>query len=207
MTSDKTSRFYHPDGSRTWRWGLPPLLYPTHSLGFVVGVTGERIKSVSALGWGTRHPWTDENQYNSSHWNESALMQTDKGHMVRCNVFWLVADHGERAQWFGDKGSLYMEKGGLHPATWRKRMDEAKTLQLPDYWDAGMLPEPMRVASGHGGSHTFLSAEFINALVEDREPAIDVYESLAMTVPGIVGHQSALKDGEQMRVPRFDRAS
>ena len=207
LTNDKTSRFYHPDGSRTWRWGLPPLQYPTHSLGFVVGVTGERIKSVSALGWGTRHPWTNENQYNSSHWNESALMQTDKGHMVRCNVFWLVADHGERAQWFGDKGSLYMEKDGLHPATWRKRMDEAKTLQLPDYWDAAMLPEAMRVASGHGGSHTFLSAEFINALVEHREPVIDVYESLAMTVPGIVGHQSALKDGEQMRVPRFDRAS
>ncbi|MDA1315291.1 MAG: hypothetical protein O2968_18325 [Acidobacteria bacterium] len=86
-------------------------------------------------------------------------------------------------------------------------MDEAKTLELPDYWDAAMLPEPMRVASGHGGSHTFLSAEFINALVEDREPVIDVYESLAMTVPGIVGHQSALKDGEQMRVPRFDRPS
>jgi hypothetical protein len=34
-----------------------------------------------------------------------------------------------------------------------------------------------------------------------------VYESLAMTVPGIVGHQSALKDGEQMKVPQFDRAS
>ena len=68
-----------------------------------------------------------------------------------------------------------------------------------------MLPEPMRVSSGHGGSHTFLTAEFINALVEDREPVIDVYESLAMNVPGIVGHQSALKDGERMKVPVFDK--
>ena len=64
----------------------------------------------------------------------------------------------------------------------------------------------MRLPSGHGGSHTFLSAEFINALVEEREPAIDVYESLAMTVPGIVAHQSALKNGEQLKVPRFDKA-
>ena len=43
------------------------------------------------------------------------------------------------------------------------------------------------------------------ALVEDREPAIDLYESLAITVPGIVAHQSALKGGEQLAVPSFDR--
>lgn len=205
LVDDKTSRFYAPDGLRTWRWGLPPLHYPTHSLGFTVGVTGERMRSVSALGWGNSHPWIDENQYDNPHWNQSALMQTNKGHMVRCNVFWLTAEEGERAQWFGDKGSLYMSKGGLHPAKQRERMHEAEDLQMPNYLNSDMLPEPMRVASGHGGSHTFLSAEFVNALVEDREPVIDVYESLAMTVPGIVGYQSALKDGEQMKVPQFDK--
>jgi hypothetical protein len=63
----------------------------------------------------------------------------------------------------------------------------------------------MRLDSGHGGSHVFLSAEFINALVEDREPDINVYEALAMNVPGIVAHQSALKNGEQMKVPSFDK--
>ena len=63
----------------------------------------------------------------------------------------------------------------------------------------------VRHASGHGGSHVFLSAEFINALVENREPVIDVYAALAMTVPGLVGHQSALKGGERLRVPSFDR--
>ena len=48
-------------------------------------------------------------------------------------------------------------------------------------------------------------AEF-NALVEDREPAVDVYEALAMTVPGIVARESAMKGGEQLAVPSFDRA-
>ena len=205
LVADKTSRFYHPYGSRTWRWGLPPMHYPTHSLGFVTGVTRERIKSVSALGWGSSHPWTDDNAYNNPHWNEAALMQTSQGHMVRCNVFWLIGDHGERAQWFGNKGSLYMAKRDLHPDTWRERTKEAQRVEVPEYWKSDMLPEPMRLPSGHGGSHTFLSAEFVNALVEDREPAIDVYESLAMTVPGIVAHQSALRSGEQMQVPQFDK--
>ena len=206
LVADKTSRFYHPDGSRTWRWGMPPMHYPTHSLGFVVGVTSERIESVSALGWGGDHPWLTENAYKNPYWNESALMRTDRGHMVRCNVFWLVGDHGERAQWFGEKGSLYMHKRELHPNTWRERTRAAGPVEIPEYWKSDMLPEPMRLPSGHGGSHTFLSAEFINALVEEREPVIDVYESLAMTVPGIVAHQSALKNGEQLKVPRFDKA-
>jgi hypothetical protein len=33
-----------------------------------------------------------------------------------------------------------------------------------------------------------------------------VYKALAMTVPGIVAHQSALKNGERLKVPNFDRA-
>jgi hypothetical protein len=64
----------------------------------------------------------------------------------------------------------------------------------------------MRHGSGHGGSAVFISAEFVNALLEDREPEIDLYQSLAMTVPGIVAHQSAFKDGEQLAVPQFARA-
>ena len=75
---------------------------------------------------------------------------------------------------------------------------------LPDY--RKMLPEPMRVGSGHGGSHPFLTHEFVAALVEDREPAVDVYEALAMTAPGIVAMESSRRGGEQMKVPSFDKA-
>jgi hypothetical protein len=65
----------------------------------------------------------------------------------------------------------------------------------------------MRHQSGHGGSHTFLSAEFVNTLLENREPTVNVYEALAMTVPGLVAHQSALRNGERLKVPNFDRAA
>ncbi len=206
LVSNKQSRFYEPDGTPSWRWGLPPMHYPTHAVAYVVGVTGERISRVSGLGWGSPHPWTKKNVYKNPFWNECALMQTDRGHMVRCNVFWLIGADGERAQWFGEKGSLYMANGSLYPETWRDRIKGKQPLTMPEYWKSDMLPVPMRHSSGHGGSAVFLCAEFINALVEDREPVVDVYESLAMTVPGIVAHESALKGGEQLRVPRFDRA-
>ncbi|MEK7404747.1 MAG: Gfo/Idh/MocA family oxidoreductase [Acidobacteriota bacterium] len=203
LVTDTKSRFYDPDGSRSWRWGLPPMHYPTHALAYLVGVTGERIVSVSCLGWGSPHPWTKDNRYRNPYWNECALMQTSGGGILRANVFWLIGAEGERAQWFGEKGSLYMQNASIYPNTWVDRLKGKQPLAIPDYWRTDpMLPEPMRHSSGHGNSAVFICAEFINALIEDREPAIDVYESLAMTVPGLVAHQSALRNGEQLKVPR-----
>jgi predicted dehydrogenase len=210
LQSDKSTRFYEPDGSRSWRWGFPPMLYPTHCLGHIVGVTRERIRRVSCLGWGGSHPWLTENAYGNPHWCQTALMQTDREHMVRCNVFWIATADGERARWFGSRGSLHMAVNGLHGDAWMPRSHEldrrerVQPIEIPQYWKSDMLPETMRHPSGHDGSHTFIAAEFINALVADREPAIDVHEALAMTVPGIVAHQSALRSGEQLEVPGFD---
>lgn len=202
----------NPDGSRSWRYALPPMYYPTHSTGFLIGVTGERIVKVSCLGWrggpeSKNHPSrTDKTIWGDSpFWSQASMMLTDQGHASRCNVFWRCMAHGEQARWFGEHGTLYMGLGGLHPAVLSSREKGTAPIQVPEYWKSDMLPEAMRHASGHGGSAVFISAEFINALLEDREPAIDVYESLAMTVPGLVAHQSSLKEGEQLAVPAFDR--
>lgn len=126
---------------------------------------------------------------------------------VFCNMFWHIAAGGERANWFGEKGTFYMTREGIHGVIWDGRNSKPEEVTLPEYWNTDRLPPAMRHESGHGGSHTFLTAEFVNALFEDREPAIDVYESLAMTVPGIVSHQSALRNGEQMEVPQLDPAT
>ncbi len=216
LGKDPKSRFRDTDGGYSWRWGFPPMHYPTHSLGYLTGVTGETIKSVSCLGWGTGdHAYLTENAYQNPYWNSASLMQTDQGNMVRCNVFWLCAAHGERAQWFGDKASFYMPKGGVHNSLlkFRTRGDtlsrydlptqEDGEVGIPEYWQSDMLPEPMRHKSGHGNSHTFISAEFVNALLDGRKPAVDIDAALAITVPGIVAHDSALKGGEQILVPKF----
>jgi predicted dehydrogenase len=218
LANDKKTRFFMPDGSYSWRWGFPPMHYPTHATGLLVGVTRERINKVSCLGWGTGdHPFLTDNAYDNPFWNEASIMETSRGNMLRCNVFWLCSAHGERAQWMGDKAMFYMDKGGIHGAKLHYRtkgetatrydlpVQSGGDVDVPVYWNTDMLPEPMRHESGHGGSHSFISAEFINALVEERSPTVDIYEALAMTVPGIVAHQSALKGGEQLTVPQFDK--
>jgi hypothetical protein len=68
-----------------------------------------------------------------------------------------------------------------------------------------MLPELLRHNSGHEGSHTFLTHEFVDAIGHDRAPAIDVYESLAYTVCGLVAHNSALKEGELLKIPQYNK--
>jgi predicted dehydrogenase len=206
--TSKNSLYYNPDGSNSWRQGMPPMHYPTHSLGFVVGVTGERITTVSCLGMGDRAKMSrlPTNVWSNPFFNEFALMRTSKGNTVRHNECRQISSsETERAQWYGEKGALYMAKPGVIADTWQPRYGKAEPANIPNYWASELLPPAMRHQSGHGGSAVFISAEFINALVENREPTVDVYESLAMTVPGMIAHQSALKNGEQMRVPGFDR--
>jgi hypothetical protein len=45
--------------------------------------------------------------------------------------------------------------------------------------------------------------EFVRAVLQDRKPLVDVAWALNMTAAGIVAHQSALKDGELMKIPQF----
>ncbi len=66
-----------------------------------------------------------------------------------------------------------------------------------------MLPEAMRHDSGHGGSHTFIAHEFIESVQWGRRPQVDITAALNFTVPGIVAHQSALKDGMSLAIPQF----
>jgi predicted dehydrogenase len=191
----------HVNGQRTWRYGFPPLHYPTHATAFLVGVTGERLIKVSALGWGSGDDALRDNDYANPFWNGSALFRTSGGFLCRCNVFWHVNADGERAQWLGEKLALYMAGSGGQPFR-RVGADGKSSGELPDYKER--LPEPLRVESGHGGSHPHLTHEFVTALITEREPAIDLAESLAMTVPGIVAHESALKGGVQLDVPALD---
>jgi hypothetical protein len=45
--------------------------------------------------------------------------------------------------------------------------------------------------------------EFILSIIEDRKPLVDIIAALNMTVCGIVANESALKDGERLKVPQY----
>jgi predicted dehydrogenase len=210
---------YFENGQRTWRHGAPPMLYPTHCTAFLIGVTGERLIEVVCHGWGDDDGILKDNVWKNPFWNESALFRTNHGHAFRVNVWWKGAHRGcERAQWIGTRMSFYDASAtGAPPVIIRagkqqekddagfvRDLPESEQYQQPQWWQTDLLPEPLRHDSGHHGSHTFLTHEFVDALAHDRKPTVDIYEALAYTVPGIIGHESALKQGERLKVPQFD---
>ena len=189
----------------TWRYGFPPMHYPTHCTGFLTGITGERMSRVKCIGWGNDSPIVAENAYKNPFWNEMAFFETDRGHAARMIVGFQVGyPLVERATWFGDRMSFIMESPTGQPST--SCTGSANTpVSVPNFYDR--LPEALRHDSDQGGSHPHLIHEFVSALIEGRAPAIDVYEAVAYTAPGIVAHQSALRGGESMAVPDFGSAA
>ena len=62
---------------------------------------------------------------------------------------------------------------------------------------------PGMPAGGHGGSHGYLTDDFIRAILLGTKPVVDVYCAVNMTIPGLYMHRSATKDGEWLSIPQF----
>lgn len=56
---------------------------------------------------------------------------------------------------------------------------------------------------GHHGSHPHLVHEFVRSIIEDRKPEIDAVTAANWTAVGICAHESAMKQGEKIKIPDF----
>jgi hypothetical protein len=54
---------------------------------------------------------------------------------------------------------------------------------------------------GHGGGDYFLYRPFIEAILKDQPPIIDVYRSMDYTLPGVLAAKSADEGGVMQTVP------
>ena len=178
---------------RDWRTGLPPQWYPTHSNAYYIGVTGGSFTEVCCMGMPSAVPHLQaaNNRFGNPFGTEIALFRTSEGGMARMAVSWDTPGvGGETGRIRTQKGTYYSDFQGLQTETARPAIQRPP---LPPGVDAG----------GHGGSHGYLMSEFVEAVLLDRKPLVDVAQALNMTVAGIVAHQSALKDGELMKIPQY----
>jgi predicted dehydrogenase len=181
------------DSYKGWRIGMPPLWYPTHSTAYYVGVTGKRFTSVSCIGFnaGFDAYKPGANKYDNHFTDEIALLETSEGGSSRMLMCKGIQDL------IVERGRVFGEQGWMDGTEYHGVMKEIPDISRP------ALP-PGMPAGGHGGSHGPLANEFITSILEDRQPLVNIHEALAMTVPGIIAHQSALKDGERLKIPQFD---
>lgn len=182
------------DSYKGWRIGLPPQWYPTHSNAYYTCVTGGSFTEVSCMGIPStiQHLQPDNNVYKNPFGTEIALFRTSEGGMARMAVSWdSPGFSGEMGRVRGQKGTFYGKFDGLSDVS---GLDLVKA-PLP----------PAMSAGGHGGSHGYLSNEFVKSIILVQPPlfSINIASALNMTVAGIVAHQSALKDGELMKIPQY----
>lgn len=182
------------DSYKGWRIGPPPLWYPTHSTAYYVGVTGKRFTAVSCAAFkgAFAHYQPGANKYDNPFADEIALFQTSEGGASRMGMWHSVQGL------VVETGRVFGERGWMEGMTYQGQMKNLPEIAKP------ALP-PGVPAGGHGGSHGYLTNEFITAILENRDPLVNIYEALAMTAPGIIAHKSALKDGETMKIPQYER--
>ncbi len=180
------------DSYKGWRIGLPPQYYPTHSNAYYIGVSDGTFTEVSCMGMPSviPHLQANNNAYKNPFGTEIAAFRTSEGGMSRMAVSWDTPGHG------GEVGRVRGQKGSMTGMNYQGLLQKLPNLEKPP------LP-PGVEPGGHGGSHGYLGNEFIASIIENRKPLVDIYAALNMTVPGIVAHQSALKDGELLKIPQY----
>jgi predicted dehydrogenase len=177
---------------KNWRVGLPPQWYPTHASAYYVCVSGGSFTEVTCMGMPSliRELQPGSNAYRNPHGTEIALLRTSEGGMARIGVSWDTFVPGyETGRVYGQRG--YMT--GMNYTGQEQRLPDLERPPLP----------PSVAPGGHGGSHGHLMNEFVAAILEDRKPFVDITLALNMTVPGVVAHQSAMKNGESLKIPQF----
>ena len=193
------------DSYKGWRIGLPPQWYPTHSNAYYTCATLGSFTEVSCFGarnaadaFGVRiDAYKPENNvYKNPFGTEIALFRTSEGGMARMGVSW------DTPGWGGETGRNRGEFGSYWN-NFETQLPEVREKVAAMGLKKPALP-PGVEAGGHGGSHGYLGNEFVESILEGRKPLVNVAVALNTTVAGIVAHQSALKDGELMKIPQYE---
>ena len=212
--------------------GLPPFWYGTHAIAPLVGLSGSRIERVSCLGSGTMRPELMK-RYGNPFPAETAHFRFANGLAGEATrtLFETAREYKEGLEVYGSKKSVewgftdldkpYVTSFAESDPTRRGKNVTHEEKEVPN--NPNSLPEVLwkftdfvdydatnpqksqmlNACAGHHGSHAYLVHEFARSIIEDRKPLIDEELAANITAAGICAHESALRDGEWITVPKF----
>jgi predicted dehydrogenase len=201
--------------------GLPPMHYATHAVSPCLAIVNGQAESVSCLGSGhiadvLASKYGSPFAVETAHFNVRAQ---DLAFEVTRSLFETARQYIESFDVYGEKASFEWTRIEGESPIIHIGESPARTA-VPDY--AQLLPEPIRrftqkgvydaenahlsftQGGGHGGSHPHLVNEFVGSIVEERPSFPDVYQSLNWTCAGICAHESAMRGGESVTLPKFE---
>ena len=192
----------HWNENGDWRRLLVPVRYCTHSLGPLLTILNEELRTVSCFGTG-RH--ADPDSYTDMKKDDMmcAQFQTDSGVVVRflrngrCRA--KIGHHNYRV--FGSEGYMERIERFDKPVIRYNSMKELDT-ELKEIDGRFMPPEYENnpKATGHGGMDYAMVDHVLKAILNGDPAPISLKEGLAMTLPGIYAEESAKRGGAVLRM-------
>lgn len=202
-----------------WK-GYPPMLNGTHAISPLLRINNTRAETVVCHGSGRL---SDDlaSRYNSPFAVETAtftLKDSDVIAEATRSLFDVMRQYRESYDVYGTKMSFEWEQLQDEEHIIFDGGENARRISVPDT-DA-MLIEPIKhftrrekiddpnhvsflQGAGHGGSHPHLVQEFVAAIVEGRDSAVDAELAANYTMAGICAHESAMNGGKRVTIPDF----
>ncbi len=215
----------HPQDMDGWPeyWKqMIPMHYATHVVSPVLGLVRGRAEYVSCFGSGTVRDEIRELSGNpfaveSCHLK---LKDSDVSAQIWRFLYDTARQYRESFDVYGTKKSfewalIENEEHVVHTAK-KPESEIAERVSVPDF--AHLLPEEIQAftrtiqdadhlsfiqGGGHGGSHPHMVNEFVNALIDDRDPWPNAVTSANWTCVGICAHESAMNGGQVVQLPEF----
>ena len=181
-----------------WRSYHPAIHYLTHNLGPLLYILDDRCVSVSCM-----TPDVVYNPYRDPQMNGVALFKTAKGAVIRILItFDTYADADHNYRIMGTRGSVETDP----TATIEEAHSFARLADIP-----GTIKRKLEIPvtlknegegdSGHGGADKKMMMDFIDCIINDTKPPIDVDMGIRISLPGIIAHESSVKGGAVMEIP------
>ena len=195
-------------GFSHWRNNMPETYYCTHALGPLMYITSTRPVSVNGFCI-PYHPGDEPMR----------IRKGDKAGVILCKmnnnaVVKLLQDFlpGEQ-NYTRLHGTCGLMENTRHGKTWylrikkdprdRKPGQPEEIIYNPDF------PHHSEAAqkTGHGGGDFFTSYYFSQAIRSGKQPFLDVYRGIDMSITGILAYRSALNNSVCLEVPDFRKES
>jgi predicted dehydrogenase len=200
--------------------GFPPMHYGTHAIGPLLDIINDVPEYVICHGSGSINAERTA-KYGSPFAVETAtfrLKNTRLAVEATRALYETVRQYRESFDVYGDKTSFEWEQLADEGQVLFEGGEAARRLVVPDTDD--LLPQELHEftkrqvildqshvsfiqGAGHGGSHPHMVYEFISAIKEGRDSAVDAVKAAYWTGAGICAHESAMKDGEKIFIPDF----
>jgi predicted dehydrogenase len=190
-------------GLQHWRNWIPSTYYCTHSLAPVMYITDTRPVTVNGFVIPRDHDHPEHALTVNRQDPASIIMcRMDNQALVKLAQV-SMRGHGNHYRIHGDRGLMETVRGSnelrVHKEAFDNGGERVDRRYVPEF------PVHSEVASKatHGGGDFFTNYYFGKAIREGRQPYLDVYKGIDMSIVGILAYQSALAGGIPLDVPDF----